>query len=153
MLSELCLRSKAVWGYEPAFIEACRPVLSYTSGDLAETSVVLAETDAEVGGTAQVARRGPEGAELVKLFVAPEVIGSGLGRTLFGWAVTAARALGAGALSIKSDPFAATFYERMGAVRVGNAPSSAIPGRRLPVLRLDLPCGSAHPTARGAGSG
>jgi hypothetical protein len=24
-LSDLCLRSKAVWGYDAAFLEACRP--------------------------------------------------------------------------------------------------------------------------------
>jgi hypothetical protein len=41
-------------------------------------------------------------------------------------------------LAILSDPNAAPFYERMGAVPAGDAPSDAIPGRRLPLLHLDL---------------
>ena len=44
--------------------------------------------------------------------------------------------MGAAALEIDADPHAAGFYERMGAVRIGETPSSLIPGRSLPRLRL-----------------
>ena len=48
------------------------------------------------------------------------------------------RAFGATELYIEADPFAAAFYERMGAVRVGEVPSASIPGRVLPAYRTDL---------------
>jgi hypothetical protein len=37
-----------------------------------------------------------------------------------------------------ADPNAAGFYERSGAVRVGEAPSDAVPGRRLPLYEIRL---------------
>ncbi len=52
--------------------------------------------------------------------------------------VQAARAEGAAVLTILADVNAAPFYARMGAVRTGDAPSDAIPGRLLPTFALRL---------------
>ena len=48
-------------------------------------------------------------------------------------------------LHIHSDPFAEGFYLRNGAIRIGETPSGSIPGRLLPLLRLDL-AGSFSPS-------
>jgi GNAT superfamily N-acetyltransferase len=56
---------------------------------------------------------------LEHLWVRPDFHGCGLGRLLFGEAVRQARAVGATALGIKSDPNAESFYLKMGAVRTG----------------------------------
>jgi hypothetical protein len=53
-LSELCLRSKAVWGYDQAFLEACRSELTLLPEELRTTLVAVAEkrimaNDAPVG--------------------------------------------------------------------------------------------------------
>ncbi len=53
-------------------------------------------------------------------------------------AIGAARRRGAERLTILADPNAAGFYERSGAVRIGDAPSDAVPGRRLPLYELRL---------------
>ena len=45
---------------------------------------------------------------------------------------------GAGRLTILADPNAAAFYERAGAVRIGEAPSDAVPGRLLPLYEVRL---------------
>ena len=45
---------------------------------------------------------------------------------------------GAGRLTILADPNAAAFYERAGAVRIGEAPSDAAPGRLLPLYEVRL---------------
>ena len=42
-LSDLCFRSKAVWGYDGEFMEACRGELSFEPRDLALTSIAVAE--------------------------------------------------------------------------------------------------------------
>jgi len=68
-LSDLCFRSKAVWGYDPEFMALM----------------------------------------LAALGVAGE-----------------------------ADPNAAAFYERAGAVRIGEAPSDAVPGRLLPLYEVRL---------------
>jgi hypothetical protein len=41
-------------------------------------------------------------------------------------------------LLIQSDPFAEGFYLRLGADRIGEVPSQALPGRVLPLLVYPL---------------
>ena len=136
-LTELCLRSKAVWGYDADFMQACRAELTIRPADLAQSAFRVATIDGEIVGVAQIAVTGDD-AELAKLFVAPGAIGTGVGKTLFAWAVNEAHARGAMQLWIEADPDAAAFYRRMGATDAGSVPSGSIPGRFLPRLRFDL---------------
>lgn len=136
-LSALCLRSKAVHGYPEAMVAAFRAELTLTPADLEADALVVAEDASGIFGLVQVSAEGDD-ASLEKLFIAPERIGTGAGRVLFDWACGAARARGARRLVIESDPGAAGFYEAMGAVRDGEAPSGSVPGRHLPRLVLAL---------------
>ncbi|MEM1246990.1 MAG: GNAT family N-acetyltransferase [Acidobacteriota bacterium] len=136
-LSQLCLRSKAHWGYDAAFMEACVPVLTLTQDDLEGDLLVIAEKAGVLAGMAQLAGD-PGDMEIDRFFVDPPFIGTGCGRVLFDWCLSTARARGATRLMIEADPDAAPFYRHMGAVRVGEAPSGAIPGRVLPLLEIAI---------------
>jgi GNAT superfamily N-acetyltransferase len=136
-LSELCLRSKAVWGYDDAFMTACRTELTLRPDELQSTHLQVAERDCSVVGLAQVKVTGAD-ADLLKLFVEPALLRSGVGRLLFAWAMARARGLGAVRMNIEADPDAALFYERMGARYAGFAPSQSIAGRTLPRMQMEL---------------
>jgi GNAT superfamily N-acetyltransferase len=136
-LSDLCFRSKAAWGYDEEFMEACRSELSFEPRDLQLTPIAVAEHDGKPIGVAQVKVVDDE-ADLLKLFVEPSALRSGTGKALFSWATDVAKKLGATRLTIDADPDAAPFYRRMGACDVGQAPSGSIPGRMLPKLAMDL---------------
>ena len=136
-LSELCLRSKAVWGYDGEFLDACRGELSFDPCDLQLTPIAVAELGGKVVGVAQVKVTGNE-ADLLKLFVEPSAFHRGVGKTLLSWATSVAREKGATRLIIDSDPGAAPFYRRMGAYDLGQAPSGSIPGRMLPKLAITV---------------
>jgi GNAT superfamily N-acetyltransferase len=136
-LSALCFRSKAVWGYDNDFMEACRRELSIEPCDLRSTSIAVAEENGIVVGIAQIKVIGSE-ADLLKLFVEPTALRVGIGRALLAWATDLATSRGADRLVIEADPDAAPFYRRMGARDVGLAPSGSIPGRMLPKLIKDL---------------
>jgi len=136
-LSELCLRSKAVWGYDDAFMTACRAELTLHPEELRSTSLQLAVRDSTVVGLTQVKVTDTD-ADLLKLFVEPALLRSGVGRLLFEWATARARGLGAVRLMIEADPGAVPFYERMGARHAGFAPSQSILGRMLPCMQMDL---------------
>ena len=154
--SELCWRSKAVWGYDEAFMNRCRDSLAVTPERLERETVLVAEgqsgrllgvvsvsaadaaVPAETTGATDSEPPEPPSAELELLFVAPEAMRAGLGATLLDHGCRAARDRGARVLWILSDPGAESFYRRRGAVRVGMRPSDAIPGRELPWLRLAL---------------
>jgi GNAT superfamily N-acetyltransferase len=143
-LSELALRSKAHWGYDDAFQAACRDELTVHPDDLASGVVVVAEVDGERAGFSRLTGPDVDGVgEADMLFVAPGHIGTGVGHALFMRLRGDAVSRGCTALRIEADPHAVTFYEREGAVHVGEVPSASIPGRALPLLRLDLaPTGS-----------
>ncbi len=136
-LTELCLRSKAVWGYDAAFMAACRDELTIKPCDLERSWLQVAVAGNNVIGLAQVTVTGDD-AELAKLFIDPGALRTGAGRTLFDRAAREARVRGAKRLWIEADPDAAPFYRRMGAVDDGMVPSGSIPGRALPRLKLEL---------------
>ncbi len=141
-LTDLALRSKAHWGYDAAFIEACREELSVQPDHIAAGRVTVAEVDGEIAGFSTLVGEPPE-AEVEALFVEPVHIGggAGVGATLFGALCDAARAAGFTRLLIEADPNAVGFYEHQGAVTIGERPSGSIPGRSLPLLELDLAAG------------
>ena len=136
-LSDLCFRSKAVWGYDEEFMNACRGELSFKPRDLEWTPIAVAECDGKPIGVAQIKIVDDE-ADLLKLFVEPGALRSGTGKALLAWATDVAKQLGATRLTIEADPDAAAFYRRMGAYDVGQAPSGSVPGRMLPRLAMNL---------------
>lgn len=136
-LSELCLRSKAVWGYDAVFMAACSSELSFDPRDLDSSRIAVAARGDAVLGVAQVRTAGEE-ADLLKLFVEPAAMRSGVGQALFAWAIGVAREKGALRMSIEADPDAAPFYRRLGARDAGLVPSGSIAGRMLPKLIVEL---------------
>ena len=143
-LSAIGVRSKAFWGYDAAFMAACRDELTVTPADLADPRKIwrLVEVDGRIAGYFGVVpydedSRGSS-CEIGALFVEPGDIGSGLGRLLFDALVGLAASHGYRRLVIQSDPNALGFYEAMGAIRIGERASDSIPGRSLPLLEMKL---------------
>ena len=137
LLTDLCLRSKAVWGYDAAFMTACRGELTIAARDFASSRIQVAVRDGRIIAMAQLAQHGGM-ADIDKLFVDPDALRSGAGRALFAWCVETAKAAGAAALTVVADPDAAAFYRRMGMRDDGWEPSGSIPGRVLPKLQIAL---------------
>lgn len=143
-LSDLALRSKGHWGYDAAFLEACREELTIDPSRCDGVRVVAAWEGDSIVGFHRVGGAAPVG-DLLDLFVEPSAIGHGIGGLLMGQALAVAAELGMTALTIDSDPFAEPFYLAAGAVRVGEVASGSIPGRRLPRLRIDVRVCLARP--------
>jgi GNAT superfamily N-acetyltransferase len=134
-ISALALRSKGHWGYDPAFLEACRADLTIDPAWCDGVRLVVADEAGTLLGYARVSGEPPVG-ELDGLFVDPAAIGRGVGGLLLRHAIGIARDLGLRALAIDSDPHAEAFYRHAGAVRTGESPSTVDPTRLLPRLEL-----------------
>jgi GNAT superfamily N-acetyltransferase len=139
-LSELCVRSKAAWGYDEAFMALARAVLEVSPEQIAAGDAWVATgVDGEITGMVALGpSEQPDTLDLDKLFVEPQWIRKGVGRVLMAHAIDEARRRGAKRLTILADPNAAGFYERNGAQRIGEAPSDAIPGRSVPLCEIKL---------------
>jgi len=142
-LSALALRSKAYWGYDPVFLQACRGMLTVDPRTAAAGRVVvLTEADTTLGFYALSPGERRDEAEISLLFVEPAVIGHGIGRALWDHAVAKARGEGLKRLKVLSDPFALGFYRAVGATLSGKirSPVRGPDGseRCLPVLHFEL---------------
>jgi GNAT superfamily N-acetyltransferase len=151
LLTDLCRRSKAHWGYDPELLDRWASDLAITEDDIDRDAVLLAElgdqddaAPARIAGFARISRGTgahldhPTPAKLNDLWVEPTAIGTGVGRALFDAAREVARTLPADQLLIVADPNAEGFYLRMGARRIGEEVSEVVDGRRLPILLIDL---------------
>jgi GNAT superfamily N-acetyltransferase len=145
VLTALALAGKGHWGYPEPWLEAWRELLTITPDYLAAHVVSCAEdATGRVVGFYALERDGGR-CRLEHLWLAPSLIGCGLGLQLFEHAVQTARALGAAELLIEADPNAEGFYLHMGAQRVGETVSRLTGEERvLPQLRYALP-GMAEP--------
>jgi len=138
-LTELCIRAKAHWGYDSAFMAAAARLLRIRESEIGAGSVLTAvegSAAAPCGVAAIVPLRRPHWFELSHLFVAPESFKRGIGRALFRAAIALAAQRGATHVSILSDPYAADFYQRQGARRCGEAPSGVERTRMLPLFEF-----------------
>ena len=138
LISDLAFRSKAYWGYDETFMAACREELTYSTDDLASMQFAIAETGGRVVGFYALKTLNPTEVELDALFLEPDVIGQGLGRTLLAHAKFAAATSGAKRMIVQGDPNAEAFYVTMGGVVTGTRESDSIPGRHLPTFCISL---------------
>jgi GNAT superfamily N-acetyltransferase len=118
-----------------------KPDLTVDADCIRERPVFCAMRGASVVGFYALSGDGRR-RELEHMWVDPDSIGTGVGRLLFSHLVRHLRRDGVTKLTIASDPNAEGFYRKLGARRVGSVPSRP-PGRRLPLLVLDLPAGES----------
>ena len=140
LLTDIAMTSKAYWGYSKAFMEACRAELTVTTEKLESNSFdyQVAQLDGEIIGFYALEHLTAEETELEALFVLPEAIGIGIGKSLMQHALERATQKGYIQMHIQSDPYADDFYAAMGAEFMGSKESLSIPGRFLSMYKYSL---------------
>jgi GNAT superfamily N-acetyltransferase len=118
-------------------MEAAQPQLVITEASIAHDRVEVLVLDGQIGGFFRLCRcdNGPHKLWLEDLFLDPSLIGQGWGRVIWNRVIETAASLGCRVLEWETDPHAEPFYQRMGAVRVGQRESTLFLGRMLPVMR------------------
>ena len=136
-LSALAFRSKAHWGYSDEFMRACRSELTLSPDDIETHPTFVVESHGEAIGFYTLERLSDDEVEGY-LFVEPAAIGCGHGRRLIDHAKSQAVGLGFCTMIIQGDPHAEKFYRMAGGEQTGLRESASIPGRDLPLFRIDL---------------
>jgi ribosomal protein S18 acetylase RimI-like enzyme len=137
-LSQIALTAKAHWGYPERWLEIWKPQLTFSPEYFERNESWVAEKDGLP--IAFYTLQEKDGyAWIENLFVSPEFIGKGVGKTLFLHAVALARQRGYETLQLEADPNAAGFYERMGMHKIGER-NSEVDGqpRILPIMEMNL---------------
>lgn len=136
-LTTIALEAKRYWGYPEHWIKHWEADLTVSSDFIRDHHVYVAEVNGEIRGFYALCVSGDR-AELEHLWVTPASIGTGVGKELFLDAMEKAAALAVRDVEILADPNAAGFYERMGAMQIGEV-ESPIDGqaRKLPRLKIE----------------
>ena len=133
-LSEIAHAAKRHWGYPEAWMREWRDALTITPEFIADNEVYAASVGDEIVGFYALVGNGAK-VTLDHLWLLPSQMGAGIGRQLFNHAMATARRRGAIEVEIEADPNAASFYERVGATRVGeNVYELEGQPRRLPLM-------------------
>lgn len=138
VLTTIALEAKRYWGYPEHWIKHWESDLTVSPEFIRDNFVYVAEADGEVRGFyALCVSPEKQVAELEHMWVAPDYIGTGIGKELFLDAMERAAALDVRDVEISADPNAAGFYTRMGAIQIGEV-DSPIDGeeRKLPRLKI-----------------
>jgi N-acetylglutamate synthase-like GNAT family acetyltransferase len=136
-LTEIALKSKAVWGYSKELIESWKEDLTVTSKMIEGQKVFKFLQNDKIIGFYILNQPIHNSIELEFLFVLPKVIGKGIGKQLLMHAVEEAKLQKVKKMNLLADPNAVSFYEKHGFVIIDKK-ESAIAGRFLPVLEKDL---------------
>jgi len=136
-ISQLGIESKASWGYNATEMEifSRELTLDQTSLDTLLTAEVACEGD-EIIGYYTIRQHADGTDELEHLFVTPKRFSQGVGKELLERAIKTASTSGLQKLTILADPNSAKFYEKFGAVKVGDHQSS-VAGRTIPIYTIE----------------
>jgi N-acetylglutamate synthase-like GNAT family acetyltransferase len=137
-LTELAHAAKRHWRYPESWIAHWKSDLTITPEFIAVNEVFVATIDNEIAGCCALVVT-EKLAELEHMWINPKYMGNGVGRALFTRVRERAQAQRFHALEITADPNAEGFYERMGAMRIGDV-TSEIEGqpRVLPRMKAQL---------------
>lgn len=138
LLTAIAMRSKAHWGYSDEWRQQWKEALTVTPEIIASSICFVAELDKNIKGfwcrsVEQTAAPSPG-----FLFVDPSAIGTGCGKQLWQAIKPALISRGIHSFTIEADPNAVSFYMKLGAKKIKEIDSKAIPDRKIPILRFNL---------------
>jgi len=125
-LSTLAIRAKAHWGYDAHVLERWRTELTVLAEDISSKPMFVGTVDEEIVGFYALEPSGTSW-KLDNLWVLPEFMHRGIGRTLLVHALQTAARGGAVEVIVDADPNAEPFYVKCGGVRRAEL-AAAIPG-------------------------
>jgi N-acetylglutamate synthase-like GNAT family acetyltransferase len=136
-LTAIAHDAKRYWGYPEEWIRHWQEDLTVTPDFVARNQVFVAERESEIIGFYALVIL-DHCAELEHMWVAPKHIGTGVGKELFIHAMQLAAGDSISEVEISAEPNAESFYQKMGARRIGEVTSEVMgETRQLPRLTID----------------
>ncbi len=135
-LTRIAHEAKRHWGYPEHWMQRWDADLTLTPEFIIDNHVYVAEEGDRLSGFYALTIK-DKTAELEHLWVAPDSIGTGVGKELFLNAMQKAAELRVRSVEISSDPNAEGFYQKMGAYRIGET-TSELDGEPRNIPRLSI---------------
>jgi N-acetylglutamate synthase-like GNAT family acetyltransferase len=137
-LTEIAHAAKRHWNYPESWIQQWQTDLTITRDFITTHEVFAATIDGKIVGCCALVVT-ESLAEIEHMWIRPEQMGNGVGRSLFEHVRARAAERGANILELSADPYAEGFYGRMGAKRIGEIHADMDgQSRVLPRMRVEL---------------
>ena len=136
-LTNLAIRSEAYWGYNDVFMDKFKEIYKVTEHFIDNNpTFVICENDEVIGFYAIIISK--EKNELEYFYIEPQLIGKGYGQALWNHLIDYCKGLKIKDIQLVTSPQAKEFYQRMGAVQIGEVQSLLQKGRIIPKLRYQF---------------
>lgn len=136
-LTELAVKSEAYWGYDQDFMRKFQEIYKITEDFLIKNSTfVAAEGDIIIGFYSVSIDE--EEVSIEYFYIDPQCIGKGYGRIMCEHMKDFCREKGLKEIYLVTSPQAKSFYEKMGAVYIGETESLLKKGRSIPKLKFSF---------------
>lgn len=132
-LNRISLASKQHWGYPQEWIDHWREDLKVTPTHFQENTVIKAMLDTTIIGFC-IMDETEKKYEVLHLWIDPPYIGKGYGKILLNQSMDMVITQPKDIL-VEADPYAESFYKKMGFDTIGEVKSVYPEGRFLPLMR------------------
>ena len=137
-LTALCMLSKQSNGYDDEFMASCAEELKVTRAHIVENNFWVTERDAICGCACLKIEPNAKTGEIEAFFIHPDFQNLGIGTLLWKQLLDIAIKNRLTKLHLDADPFAESFYSKLGFTTVGQVPSGSIEGRNIPYMEMSL---------------
>lgn len=135
LLTTITKRSKAYWGFSEEILKEWENLLSISKDYIEKNKVYKLVENENIIGYYSYFSIDEVTIKLDNLFILPEFIGKGFGKTLMNDFLEKANRLGIKKITLDAEPNAEKFYKNFGFETVGQLESS-IKDRYLPIMEL-----------------
>lgn len=135
LLTTITKRSKAYWGFSEEILKEWEHLLSISKDYIEKNMVYKLVENENIIGYYSYFSIDEKTIKLDNLFILPEFIGKGFGKTLMNDFLEKANRLGIKKITLDAEPNAENFYKNFGFKTVGQLESS-IKDRHLPIMEL-----------------
>lgn len=137
-LTKIMHQAKASWGYSEELMREWRDHWQITPALLQELDAIVAEENGTPIAFSAIKTTSDGSAGLDYLFVAPEFQNQGTGALLLKRTEDLARQSGCTRITLSSDVYAGSFYDRHGYKTISSKPSKMAPGHYTPQMEKTL---------------
>lgn len=137
ILTDITKKSKAYWGYSVEQMEQWSDLLTITTDYIDANHVYKLVVDNSTVGYYSYFNVSENVIKLDNLFVLPNYIGKGLGKTLMDDFISRIKNTETLKVVLDSEPNTQGFYEKFGFIKVAQI-ETAITNRYLPVMELNI---------------
>jgi len=134
-LNRIAYESEAYWGYDQEYMKRFKEVYRVTEEYISKNpTFVLFEGNLIIGFYSLLVHN--KEIELELFYIDPQHIGKGYGKKMWNHMINYCKSVGIKSFSLVTSPQAQGFYEKMGAVMIGEVDSLLREGRKIPRLKF-----------------